>query len=200
MDCRRRLNTQLAKNVKKSHASLPKLGQIRQLPQKGVFGVYLERYSFPPRKTRVRSIRVVHGWTVVKKSTLNVPQMSRTRMFRLCKSANCPPKQFLEVILSSKASRPQLNRIIRSIWSIGGGWCSGLKKIRCKCRELDHCMPKIWSESEKYGICGVFHVLGLETRILSYQSSVWVHGWRFERLFEGNSSTTAKMIMLQVQN
>ena len=29
--------------------------QIRRLPQKGVLGVYLERYSFPPWKTRVRS-------------------------------------------------------------------------------------------------------------------------------------------------
>ena len=82
---------------------------------------------------------------------------------------------------------------------MGGVWCGSLNEIRGECRELDHGDPKISSENEKYGICGMFHVLGLETRILSYQSSVWVHGWRFERRFEGNSSAVSKISVLQVQ-
>ena len=82
---------------------------------------------------------------------------------------------------------------------MGGVWCGGLNGIRRECREFDRDDPKISSETEKYGVCGVVHVSGLETRILFNQSLVWVHGWRFMRWFEGNSSIVSKMSMLQVQ-
>ena len=67
------------------------------------------------------------------------------------------------------------------------------------CREFDHDDLKMSSENEKYGIRGMFHVVGLETKILSFESSVRVHGRRFVRWFEENSSAVSKMNMLQVQ-
>ena len=75
----------------------------------------------------------------------------------------------------------------------------GLKGICRECREFNHDESKISSESEKYGVCGMFHVQGLETRILFFQSLGLVHGWRFMRWFDGNSSIVSKMSMPQVQ-
>ena len=113
--------------------------------------------------------------------------------------ANFPPKQFLVSISSDIASRPQFNHIIPFIWFMSGVWCGGLNGIHRECREFDHDDPKISSETEKYGICGIFHVLGLETRILFYQSLVRVHVGMFVRWFEGNSSAVSKISVLHVQ-
>ena len=59
--------------------------------------------------------------------------------------------------------------------------------IRGERRERDLFMPKITPETRNVGVGGVFHVLGLDARILSYESFDLVHGWRFVRWFEGNS-------------
>ena len=82
---------------------------------------------------------------------------------------------------------------------MGGVWCGGLNGIRRKCREFHHDDPKISSESEKYGVWGMIHVLGLETRILFFHSLGLVHGWRFIWWFDANSSIVSKMSMPQVQ-
>ena len=46
-------------------------------------------------------------------------------------------------------------------------------------------MPKNTPESRKCGVGGIFHVLGIETRILSYESLGLVHGWRFVQWLKG---------------
>ena len=56
-----------------------------------------------------------------------------------------------------------------------------LNGICRECRELDRDNPKISSETEKYGICGMCHGVGLETRILFYQSLGFVHVCKFVR-------------------
>ena len=81
---------------------------------------------------------------------------------------------------------------------MGGVWCGGLNGIRRECREFDHDNPKISSESEKYRVCGIVHVLGLETRILFFHSLGLIHGWRFMRWFDGNISIVSKMSVPQV--
>ena len=58
------------------------MAEIRHLPQKMVFDIYLIRYSFPPQKSRVRSIRVVRGWIEIERPSLNLQGVPRTRMFR----------------------------------------------------------------------------------------------------------------------
>ena len=74
-----------------------------------------------------------------------------------------------------------------------------MKGILWERREFNHDDPKISSESEKCGVWGMFHVLGLETRILFYHSLGLVHGWRFMRWFDGNSPIVSKMSMPQDQ-
>ena len=51
--------------------------KFRLLPQKEVFGVYLARYTFVPRKTRLHSIHMIHGHIVVKEPTLKLRGESR---------------------------------------------------------------------------------------------------------------------------
>ena len=131
--------------------------EIRHLPQKEVFGVYLARYSFPPRISRVRSMRILHGRTVVEELKLSLQRVSKTCVFHPQKMACFPPKRFLVSTSSDKPSRPQFNHIIPSIWSMGGVCCGGLNGIHRECREFDHDDPQKSSETENYSNCGRFH-------------------------------------------
>ena len=118
---------------------------MRKLVKNEVFGCYLVSSTFVPRKIRVHSIRVAHGWIVVEELTLDLQGVSRNYALfteNWPKSDNCRKKGYLAFISRGTASRPGKVVFVRSA-NCMGGWLSRNQHSTCdEYRELACFIPE----------------------------------------------------------
>ena len=122
-------------------------GLVRKGGKNEVFRSYLMRYTFQPRKTRVHSITMAHGYVVVEEPTLNLQEVARYQMpfpQKWPKSDICRKKWYSTFISSDTASRPRKVVFVRFVWSVAGLKSNGHHSICKEFRELACFAPEKW--------------------------------------------------------
>ena len=167
-----------------------KSAEFRHLPQKAVFGLYLEWYSSHPTKMHICSFRTVHEWKSAGCSDGENRLDSRTLADHPQKCVGEGEIQFRGISCRIKPSISGSGYEHRSLLSMRCEWWGYLMVISDRAQEHRHATPenrRFYGQSVSLTEIGVQFVMRtLQGEIGTCESFIWTYWWAIVLSFGGN--------------